>query len=150
MTRAIELAQTGMNTNSGGPFGAVIVRGNQIIGEGYNSVLSKNDPTAHAEIIAIRNACKLLNTYHLAGCEIYCSCEPCPMCLGAIYWARIDKIYFAANRLQASKINFDDNFIYKEISLDIDKRKIQAEQLLENEGIALFEAWKYKPNKTTY
>ena len=150
MSRAIELAQMGMDKNNGGPFGAVIVKGNQIIGEGYNLVTSKNDPTAHAEIVAIRNACQLLKTYHLQGCEIYCSCEPCPMCLGAIYWARIDKIYFAANRIQAENINFDDNFIYNEISLDIDKRKIRAVQLLENEGIALLEAWEKMPNKIMY
>jgi len=150
MLRAIELAQIGMDTNSGGPFGAVIVKENHIIGEGFNSVTSTNDPTAHAEIVAIRKACQVLNSFHLPGCEIYCSCEPCPMCLGAIYWARIEKIYFASNRIQASKINFDDDFIYSEISLDINKRKIKAEQLLESEGEALFQKWKAKLNKTVY
>lgn len=150
MLRAIELAQIGMDTNSGGPFGAVIVKDNHIIGEGFNSVTSVNDPTAHAEIVAIRNACQSLNSFHLSGCEIYCTCEPCPMCLGAIYWARIKKIYFASNRSQASKINFDDEFIYSEISLDIDKRKIKAEQLLEAEGVTLFRRWEDKSNKTAY
>lgn len=150
MRRAIELGHHGMHSKRGGPFGAVIVKQNKIIGEGYNSVTSKNDPTAHAEIIAIRNACDYLDTFSLKDCEIYCSCEPCPMCLGAIYWARIERIYFASDRIAAAKSGFNDDFIYSEISLKIDERKIKSKQLLESEGVKLFEKWLKLPNKTTY
>ena len=150
MFRAIELAEKGMNANSGGPFGAVVVRDGKIIGEGYNSVTSRNDPTAHAEIIAIRNACKNLNSFQLTNCEIYCSCEPCPMCLGAIYWARIEKIYYAAKREHAAKANFDDEFIYKEIPLKPTDRETKSIQLLEDHGVALFRKWLDKSDKTEY
>jgi len=150
MQRAIELAKESMNDNHGGPFGAVIVKANKIIGEGYNTVTSTNDPTAHAEIIAIRNACKNLNSFQLNNCEIYCSCEPCPMCLGAIYWARIDKIYFAANRIQAAKSGFDDDFIYKELPLIPEARKIKGIQFMENQGKYLLQNWLDKPDKIEY
>jgi len=150
MRRALKLAQIGMESGHGGPFGAVIVKNGKIIGEGNNTVTSKNDPTAHAEIIAIRNACQSLDTFHLLDCEIFCSCEPCPMCLGAIYWARINKIYFASDRHDASKINFDDNLIYSEINLDPQLRKIKSERLLQNEGSSLFKSWKALPEKSHY
>lgn len=150
MQRAIALARESMNDNHGGPFGAVIVKANKIIGEGYNTVTSTNDPTAHAEIIAIRTACKNLNSFQLNNCEIYCSCEPCPMCLGAIYWARIDRIYFAANRAQAAKSGFDDDFIYKELPLNPAARKIKEIQLMENQGMNLLQNWLDKPDKIEY
>lgn len=141
MKKAIELARSNIENLKGGPFGAVIVKDGKIIGEGCNQVIANNDPTAHAEIIAIREACKNLSTYQLAGCEIYTSCEPCPMCLGAIYWARPDKIYYAATRTDAEFANFDDSFIYKEVSLPSNQRKIPSEQLLKNESRAVFEDW---------
>ena len=150
MLRAIDLAQIGMDSKRGGPFGAIIVKDNKIIGEGYNCVTSKNDPTAHAEIEAIRKACTSLGTFHLKGCEIYCSCEPCPMCLAAIYWARIEKIYFAVNRKIAAKSGFDDDFIYSEIASKIETRYIKSIQLMENEGLSLFENWDKMLDKTTY
>lgn len=150
MLRAIELAQTGMDKNIGGPFGAVIVKNGKIIGEGKNSVTSTNDPTAHAEIIAIRNACKNLDSFQLSNCEIYCTCEPCPMCLGAIYWARIHKIYYAANRTQAAEGGFDDEFIYNQISLAPEKRSIESLHIMESHGIEVFKHWIEKPDKTPY
>lgn len=116
MKMAIDLSREGMAACKGGPFGAIVVKGNEVVGKGYNSVLSDNDPTAHAEITAIRNACKTLGSFQLEGCEIYTSCEPCPMCLGAIYWARPDRVYFANTRNDAEQAGFDDSFIYKEIS----------------------------------
>lgn len=148
--RALALAEEGMNTNCGGPFGAVVVKDGKIIGEGYNTVTSDNDPTAHAEVMAIRQACKAINSFQLKNCEIYCSCEPCPMCLGAIYWARIDKIYYAANREHAAKIGFDDEFIYKELPLDPSARKIQSIQLMENPGISTLKKWLDKKDKISY
>ncbi len=141
MKRAIELARSNIKNQKGGPFGAVIVKDGEIIGEGCNEVVLNNDPTAHAEIIAIRNACKELNSYQLDGCEIYTSCEPCPMCLGAIYWARLEKIYYAATRKDAESANFDDSFIYKEVSLPLSQRKIPSVQLMNKESSAVFKDW---------
>ena len=141
MLRAIELARSNIKNLNGGPFGAVIVKDGKIIGEGSNHVLANNDPTAHAEIVAIREACKNLSSFQLDGCEIYSSCEPCPMCLGAIYWARPAKLYFAAGREDASGADFDDSLIYKEVSLPINERQIPTEQFLKKESQAVFNEW---------
>lgn len=148
--RAIEIAREGMNANHGGPFGCIIVKENKIIGEGSNRVTTSNDPTAHAEIVAIRNACEHLGTFQLTGCDIYTSCEPCPMCLGAIYWARPDRIYYAANREDAADAGFDDSFIYTEIPLPIDERSIPMKNIGRDAAVDLFENWKQKPDKTAY
>lgn len=142
MMRAIELARSNIKNLNGGPFGAVIVKDGKIIGEGSNHVLANNDPTAHAEIVAIREACKNLSSFQLNGCEIYSSCEPCPMCLGAIYWARPAKLYFAAGREDASGADFDDSLIYKEVCLPIQERQIPTEQFLKEESQAVFNEWK--------
>ncbi len=142
MQRAIELARSNIKNLHGGPFGAVIVKEGKIIGEGSNHVIVNNDPTAHAEIVAIREACKNLDSFQLEGCEIYSSCEPCPMCLGAIYWARPAKLYFAADREDASGADFDDSFIYKEVSLPIDERQIPTEQFMKKEARQVFNEWK--------
>ncbi len=150
MRAAIELAQQGMNNNEGGPFGAVIVKDGKIIGRGNNQVTSSNDPTAHAEVVAIRDACKNIKAYQLDGCIIYTSCEPCPMCLGAIYWARPDKIFYACSRQDAADINFDDAFIYDEIPLPIHERKISMEQVLQTEGQQVFKSWEEKGDKSLY
>jgi tRNA(Arg) A34 adenosine deaminase TadA len=150
MRRALEISLEGMNKNDGGPFGAVIVRDVEIIAEGNNEVTSKNDPTHHAEIVAIRNACKRLNTFDLVGCTIYTSCEPCPMCLGAIYWARLDKIFYANTKEDAAKIGFDDAFIYEELELPKNKRKMIMEQLLQEEAIKVFDEWANKEDKVEY
>lgn len=150
MKEAIKCSEYGMNNNYGGPFGAVIVKNNEVIATGWNNVTSSNDPTAHAEVTAIRNACKKLNTFDLSGCELYTSCEPCPMCLSAIYWARIDKIYYANTRKDAADINFDDDFIYNEIPLPNNKRKIPMEQIGRKEAIKVFEMWSNKIDKTEY
>ena len=150
MKRAIELAKTGMDQNAGGPFGAVVVKDGQIIGEGFNKVTSENDPTAHAEVVAIRNACRNLDSFQLDGCEIYCSCEPCPMCLSAIYWARASRIYYASSRKDAANIKFDDDFIYSEIGKQADKRIIPMENMLTSEANLVFEKWLEKVDKTAY
>lgn len=150
MQRAIELSKLGMQSGKGGPFGCVIVKDGKIVGEGYNQVTSNNDPTAHAEITAIRDACKKLQTFQLDGCEIYTSCEPCPMCLGAIYWARPDKIYFANTREDAQSIGFDDSFIYDEIPLAITARKIPMEQLNRDAAKLVFDEWNNKTDKIEY
>jgi len=150
MRRAIELAIHGMEKNEGGPFGCVIVKDGEIIGEGNNKVTSTNDPTAHAEVVAIRNACKNLNTFQLEGCEIYTSCEPCPMCLGAIYWARPDKIYFGCSRTDAANIGFDDEMIYSELKLDFGQRSIFTQQFLQEESLVSFQLWMEKNDKTKY
>jgi tRNA(Arg) A34 adenosine deaminase TadA len=150
MRRAIELSRQKMEENHGGPFGAVIVKDGRIIGEGWNHVTSANDPTAHAEVTAIRNACKSLGDFKLAGCEIYTSCEPCPMCLAAIYWARLDKIYYANTRKDAAAIGFDDDFLYREISLPEAERKLPVRRLLADEAKNVFDSWVKKPDKTTY
>jgi guanine deaminase len=150
MARAIELAIQNVRSRKGGPFGAVIVKGGKIIAEGTNSVTSTNDPTAHAEVMAIRSACAKLGAFQLDGCELYTSCEPCPMCLGAIYWARPDRIYFAGTAADASRVGFDDSFIYKEIPLPAAERKIQTTQIMREEAQAAFRAWETQPNKIPY
>jgi len=149
MLRAIELSMISLKED-GGPFGCVIVKNNEIISEGFNEVTNKNDPTAHAEIVAIRNACKKLHTFNLKGTQMFTSCEPCPMCLSAIYWSHIDKIYYGNNRKDAAKIGFDDSYIYDELSLDLNKRKIPLEQINEKEAIKAFEEWEVKTDKTVY
>lgn len=147
---AIKYSAYAMRKNLGGPFGAVIVKDNKIISRGYNSVTSSNNPTAHAEMMAIQKACKKLKTFDLSGCEIYTSCEPCPMCLSAIYWAHLDKMYFANTRRDAAKIDFDDEFLYKEIALPIEKRKLKIEKLKDPEAIKIFNEWKLKEDKIKY
>ena len=149
MAKAIELSINSANT-VGGPFGSVIVKNNKIIAKGSNKVTSSNDPTAHGEIVAIREACKNLNTFDLSGCEIYTSCEPCPMCLSAIYWSRLDKIYYANTREDAKNIDFDDSFIYTEIPKNIDDRKIKMVQMLRDEALKAFEIWDKKVDKIKY
>jgi tRNA(Arg) A34 adenosine deaminase TadA len=150
MKRAIELSREHMNLNQGGPFGAVVVKDGRIISEGWNNVTSSNDPTAHAEVTAIRQACAKLNTFDLHGCEIYTSCEPCPMCLAAIYWARIGKIFFANTRRDAASIQFDDEFLYHEINIPLEQRKIPMIQIDRSEAITVFEEWVKKPDKIQY
>lgn len=150
MQAAIDLSINGMTNNEGGPFGAVVVKNGEIVGRGNNKVTSSNDPTAHAEVIAIRDACKNLNTFQLDGCVIYTSCEPCPMCLGAIYWARPDKVFFACTKVDAANAGFDDEFIYREIELTYDKRTIVFEQLMRNEAQLAFDKWKEKEDKKAY
>lgn len=150
MQEAIKASIEGMDSNAGGPFGAVIVKDGEIIAKGWNKVTSTNDPTAHAEITTIREACKKLGTFDLSGCELYTSCEPCPMCLAAIYWARIDKIYYGNTKKDAADINFDDDFIYQEFALPMEKRSIKMEQLDREEAIKAFEKWKDKQDKTAY
>ena len=149
MRRAIKLSADSVS-NGGGPFGAVIVRDGEIIAEGSNGVTILNDPTAHAEGSAIRQACKKLNSFDLTGCEIYTSCEPCPMCLGAIYWAHIDKIYYANDRKDAANIGFDDELIYQEMEVQPQYRKKPSEILLNNEAIKVFQQWTEKTDKTRY
>jgi len=139
------------NVKSGGsPFGAIIVKDGNIVSAGRNRVTATNDPTAHAEIIAIREAAKQLGTFDLSGCEIYTTCEPCPMCLGAIYWARLDKIYYGNTKLDAKKIGFDDSFIYDEIVLKPENRKLKMEQILPDEAIVAFKNWEKKEDKIFY
>ena len=149
MLMAIKLSEENVK-NGGGPFGAVIVKGNDVIATGVNRVTANNDPTAHAEVSAIRNACKLLGTFDLSGCELYTSCEPCPMCLGAIYWAHIDHIYYGNNKKDAADIGFDDSFIYEEMALDIPNRKKKMTELLHEEALKAFEAWKNKSDEVEY
>ena len=150
MLEAIALSQQGIDKNHGGPFGCVIVKGDTIVGRGNNKVTSTNDPTAHAEVVAIRDACKNLNTFQLEDCEVYTSCEPCPMCLGAIYWARPKIIYYANNRRDAADIGFDDSMIYDEMAADIGSRKIPILSLGREEALKVFTAWKNKEDKTVY
>jgi len=149
MKRAIELSIENIN-KGGGPFGTVIVKGNKIIAEGSNKVTPTNDPTAHGEIVAIREACKMINDFNLNGCELYSTCEPCPMCLSAIYWARISKIYYANTRQDAQKIDFDDSLIYSELKKNINERKIPMIQLMRNEALKAFELWNKKTDKVKY
>lgn len=149
MRRAIELSENSVR-NGGGPFGAVIAKDGEIVAEGSNKVTIDNDPTAHAEICTIRKACQKLNTFDLSGCVIYTSCEPCPMCLGAIYWAHLDKIYYANDRNDAGKIGFDDDFIYEEIALESQYRKKPSEILLRNEAKNAFKMWTLKDDKSEY
>jgi len=150
MTQAIEQSENGMKNNDGGPFGAIVVKDGKIVGVGNNKVTSSNDPTAHAEVIAIRDACKNLNTFQLDGCVLYTSCEPCPMCLGAIYWARPDKVFYANTREDAAQIGFDDDFIYSEINLPMNERKIPFEQISREESLQVFRQWSQKSDKTAY
>ena len=149
MHRAIELSINSAN-NAGGPFGCVIVKNNKIIAEGSNKVTLTNDPTAHAEIVSIREACKKLKTFNLTGCDLYSSCEPCPMCLAAIYWSHIDNIFYANTRDDAKKINFDDSLIYSEFSKKIEDRKIPIKQMLREEALQAFTIWSKKTNKIEY
>jgi guanine deaminase len=151
MARAIELAQAGVDQNLGGPFGCVIAKDGRIVGEGNNQVTSTNDPTAHAEIVAIRNACRDLGNFQLDGCTIYTSCEPCPMCLGAIYWARADHIHIACNRNDAAAAGFDDAFIYEELcGEDFAARKVPITMMMRDEGLEVFKSWVEKPDKMPY
>lgn len=150
MARAIELSIENVRTGRGGPFGAVVVKGGAIIAEGANNVTATNDPTAHAEIIAIREACKKLGAFELTGCEIYTSCEPCPMCLGAIYWARPDRVYYGNTAEDAARAGFDDSFIYEEIPQSHAQRKIPMEQIMRDEAIEAFRAWERSANKVRY
>ncbi len=150
MRQAIELALSNVDKNNGGPFGAVVVKDSKIIGRGANLVTSSNDPTAHAEIVAIREAARNIGSFELQGCEIYTSCEPCPMCLGAIYWARIGKLYYAATKDDAAKADFDDSFIYKEFALPKDQRSIPSLQLMRDDAIKVFEAWNEDEDKIAY
>ena len=149
MLRAIELSISSAN-DTGGPFGCVIVKDEKIIAEGSNKVTFSNDPTAHAEIVAIREACKKLNTFNLSGCDLYASCEPCPMCLSAIYWSHVDNIFYANTREDAKKINFDDSLIYSEISKKYEDRKIPIKQILRDEALKAFEIWDKKTDKIEY
>lgn len=149
MRRAIELSENSVR-NGGGPFGAVIAKEGEIVAEGSNKVTIDNDPTAHAEVCTIRNACQKLGTFDLSGCVIYTSCEPCPMCFGAICWAHLDKIYYANDRKDAGKIGFDDDFIYEEIALEPQYRKKPSEILLRNEAINVFKMWTLKDDKNEY
>ena len=150
MRVAISLAKKGMNKNAGGPFGAIVVKDGKIISKGYNKVTSKNDPTAHAEVVAIRKACKKLGTFQLDDCTIYTSCEPCPMCLGAIYWARPKQVFYASNKKDAAAIGFDDDFIYKELEVPLDNRNIPFKQVLRDEAIPVFNMWAEKNDKLDY
>ncbi|MEA5459520.1 nucleoside deaminase [Arcicella sp. LKC2W] len=150
MQRAIELSIKGSSEGKGGPFGAVVVKNGVIVGEGHNQVTSTNDPTAHAEVVAIREACKNLGTFQLSDCELYTSCEPCPMCLGAIYWARPARVYFANTREDAAIAGFDDAFIYDEIPLPLAERKIEMIPLGREEAKKAFQLWSEQTNKIDY
>ncbi|WKN45772.1 nucleoside deaminase [Tunicatimonas pelagia] len=147
---AINLAREGMRKNAGGPFGAIVVKNQEIVGYGHNQVTSSHDPTAHAEVVAIRDTCQKLGTFELNGCIIYTSCEPCPMCLGAIYWARIDQVVFAATRHDAAQANFDDEWLYQEIPLVWEERKLDYQQIGQSEAVKLFEEWNAKLDKVRY
>lgn len=148
--RAIELANIGIDAGVGGPFGAVVVKNGEIIGEGFNSVTAANDPTAHAEIMAIREACRKIGSFQLEDCVVYSSCEPCPMCLGAIYWARVKRVVYACSRKDAAAVGFDDEHIYEQIDRDVNNRQIQFDQLLVEEGRPVFKRWSEKVNKVNY
>lgn len=150
MSEAVMLSISGMKNNEGGPFGAVVVKNGEIVGRGNNKVTSTNDPTAHAEMVAIRDACKNLKTFQLDDCEIYTSCEPCPMCLGAIYWARPKVVYYGCTKADAAAIGFDDDFIYDEIKLDYNQRSIPFIQSNQKEAIKAFEFWTSKMDKKEY
>ena len=150
MQKAIDVALQGMDAGKGGPFGAVVVKNGEVVAAGCNEVTSTNDPTAHAEVVAIRKACMELETFQLEGCELYTTCEPCPMCLGAIYWARPDVVYFGSLKEDAAGVGFDDEFIYEEIDLDFDKRKIKFVQIDREKTISLFEKWQNKNDKVDY
>lgn len=150
MKEAIKLASQNATDNQGGPFGAIVVKDGEIVGRGVNKVTSSNDPTAHAEVVAIRDAAKNLDTFNLEGCEIYSSCEPCPMCLGAIYWARINMLHYAGTKDDAAKADFDDSVIYKEFCLPKEKRFIPSSQLMRDDAVKIFEEWIKNENKVPY
>ncbi|GMT45156.1 MAG: tRNA-specific adenosine deaminase [bacterium] len=150
MAKAISLAEENVKTLQGGPFGAVVVKGGKVVGIGRNKVTRDNDPTAHAEVVAIRNAAKNLGTFDLSGCQIYSSCEPCPMCLGAIYWARFDKLYYAATKDDAARAEFDDSFIYKEFALPKEERSILSVQMMRENAVKVFDVWIKTENKIPY
>ena len=150
LKRAIELAEEGMDKGEGGPFGAVSVKDREINAQANNKVTSYKDPTAHAEVVAIRKACEKLQDFQLKECILYTSCEPCPMCLGAIYWARPKQVFYALNRQDAAKIGFDDQFVYDEIALDMDERKIPFVNMMREEGLPVFEKWDRKENRIDY
>lgn len=150
LRRAISLAHQHMDANEGGPFGAVIVKGDSVVADGWNQVTSTSDPTAHAEVVAIRRACTALGGWNLSGCVLYSSCEPCPMCLAAAYWARVDRIVFAASRSDAAAIGFDDAFIYDQIPLPVSQRSIPTEQALQAEAVEVFKKWMRKPDRLQY
>jgi tRNA(Arg) A34 adenosine deaminase TadA len=150
MARAIQLSVDNVRSGRGGPFGAVVVKDGGIVAEGVNQVTANNDPTAHAEVLAIRDACHKLNLFELKGCDLYTSCEPCPMCLGAIYWARMDKIYFGSLAEDAAKIGFDDSAIYEELSQPYSQRGIPMIPMMREEALAAFRAWEENPKKIPY
>ncbi|HEV7369587.1 nucleoside deaminase [Arenibaculum sp.] len=150
MRQAIELSRRKMREGAGGPFGAVVVRDGVVVGEGWNQVTSANDPTAHAEVVAIRDACRRLGTFSLRGCSIYTSCEPCPMCLSAIYWARLDRMFYANTRDEAAAIGFDDAFLYEEVALPMPSRSLSTARLLGREAMDVFEEWDAKPDRIPY
>lgn len=150
MAAAIALSLEGMRAGRGGPFGAIIARGGVIVGRGANQVLATSDPTAHAEVVAIRDACRNLGSFQLDGCDLYTSCEPCPMCLGAAYWARVDRILFANSRSDAAAIGFGDDFIYREIARPLGKRKLPLARLMGKEALAVFLEWHGKPGRIPY
>lgn len=150
MEKAIDLSLENMRANKGGPFGAIVVKDGKIVGTGANHVTSENDPTAHAEVVAIRDACKNLGSFQLDGCVVYTSCEPCPMCLGAIYWARPDAVYYANTRVDAANIGFDDEFIYEELKKDLEIRVLPIEQIGRENAIKVFEEWQQKEDKIEY
>ena len=150
MRAAIRLSVQQMREGRGGPFGAVVVRKGKIVARGFNRVTSTNDPTAHAEVMAIREACRKLKTFKLDECELYTSCEPCPMCLSAIYWARLKRVYFANTRKDAAKIGFDDDFLYREVALPVSKRSLPMKQLLRDEALKSFAEWEAKLDKVRY
>ncbi|WP_341704027.1 nucleoside deaminase [Ferrovibrio sp.] len=150
MRRAIALSRQHMQAGAGGPFGAVIVLDGKVVGEGWNQVTSGNDPTAHAEVVAIRAACRALDRFDLRGAVLYTSCEPCPMCLAAAYWARIDRLYYGNTQSDAAAIDFDDAFLYRELSLPMPQRGLRCEQILHDEARAVFDEWAAKPDKIRY
>jgi len=150
MRTAIRLSRDKMRRNDGGPFGAVVVRRGKIVGRGWNRVTSSNDPTAHAEVVAIRDACRRLKNFRLDDCELYASCEPCPMCLAAIYWSRIGRIFYAGTRRDAAAIGFDDDSIYREVARPLSRRKIPMQQLLRPDALKVFAEWRNKPDKIRY
>jgi guanine deaminase len=150
MREAIALALENVRSGEGGPFAALIVKDEQVIAKGTNRVTSTNDPTAHAEVVAIREACQVLRNFQLEGCELYSTCEPCPMCLGAIYWARPSRIFYASSAAEAAAAGFDDQFIYEEVKLPAEKRRIPITQMLREESLSIFAAWAKQPNKLAY
>lgn len=150
MREAIKLGRQGMLNNEGGPFGCVIVKDDIIVGKGWNKVIANNDPTAHAEVTAIRDACKNMGTFQLEDCEIYTSCEPCPMCMGAIYWARPGKVFYAGNREDAASVGFDDSLIYKELTLPLEERRIAIECIGRKDAQDMFKEWAAKMDRTLY